>query len=132
MSIPTEPVGSVPRPAYLLEAIRGAAEGRVDGAALDAAYERAVKETIAALEATGSPVITDGEQAKASFATYPLHGAANMAPDGAVIPFADGHTRQLPRLAAGRFRYAVYAGSYLARARKYATRPLKQFKAEVA
>ena len=78
MSIPTEPVGSVPRPAYLLEAIRGAAEGRVDGAALDAAYERAVKETIAAFEATGSPVITDGEQAKASFATYPLHGATNM------------------------------------------------------
>ena len=126
MSIPTEPVGSVPRPAYLLEAIRGAAQGQLGGAALDAAYERAVKETVAGFEATGSPVITDGEQAKASFATYPLQGVTNMMPDGAVIPFADGHTRQLPRLAAGPFEYSVYTGSYLARARRYATRPLKQ------
>lgn len=106
--------------------MRGAAEGRTDAAALDAAYDRAVRETIAAFEATGSPIVTDGEQSKSSFATYPLQGARNLAPDGVVIPFADGHTRQLPRLAEGPFKYAVYAGSYLARARKYATRPLKQ------
>lgn len=126
MTIPTEPVGSVPRPAYLLEALRGAAEGRVDPATLEAIYDRAVRETITAFEATGSPVITDGEQAKVSFATYPLHGATNLAADGAVIAFADGHTRQLPRLAAGPFKYQVYAGSYLARARKYTRLPLKQ------
>lgn len=126
MTIPTEPVGSVPRPRYLLDAIAGAAAGTVEAATLDATYDRAVAETIAAFEATGSPIVTDGEQAKASFVTYPLHGATNLAPDGAVIPFADGHTRQLPRLAAGPFRYSVYAGSYLTRARKYAHRPLKQ------
>jgi methionine synthase II (cobalamin-independent) len=126
MPIPTEPIGSVPRPSYLLEAIRGAAEGRVDATSLEAAYDRAVQETLAAFEATGSPIVTDGEQTKASFATYPLHGATNLAPDGAVIPFADGHTRQLPRLTAGPFTYGVHAGSYLARARKYTTRPLKQ------
>jgi 5-methyltetrahydropteroyltriglutamate--homocysteine methyltransferase len=71
-------------------------------------------------------VITDGEQAKPSFATYPLDGATNLAPDGVVIPFADGHSRQLPRLTHGPFAYNVYAGTYLDRARKYATRPLKQ------
>jgi 5-methyltetrahydropteroyltriglutamate--homocysteine methyltransferase len=126
MAIPTEPVGSIPRPAYLLEALRDAAEGRVDAAAVESACDRAVKETIEAFEATGSPIVTDGEQMKASFATYPLQGMTNLAPDGVVIPFADGHMRQLPRLTSGPFRYAVRAGSYLPRARKYATRPLKQ------
>lgn len=126
MSIPTEPVGSVPRPAYLLEALRAAATGHLDAAGLEAVADRAVQETIAAFEATGSPIVTDGEQTKASFATYPLHGLTNLAADGAVIPFADGHTRQLPRLAAGPFAYGVYAGSYLARAARFASRPLKQ------
>lgn len=71
-------------------------------------------------------MITDGEQGKASFATYPLHGLATLAPDGVVIPFADGHTRQLPRLTAGPFRYATRADAYLDRARPYARMPLKQ------
>lgn len=126
MSIPTEPIGSVPRPAYLLEAMRAASDGTVDTATLDEAYDRAVKDTIAAFESTGSPIITDGEQRKPSFATYPLHGATNLAPDGVVIPFADGHTRQLPRLASGPFKYGVYAGTYLQLAKKHTSRPLKQ------
>jgi 5-methyltetrahydropteroyltriglutamate--homocysteine methyltransferase len=77
-------------------------------------------------EATGSPVITDGEQGKPSFATYPLHGLQTLAPDGVVIPFADGHTRQLPRLTTGPFQYAMRADTYLDRARPYAHAPLKQ------
>lgn len=126
MSIPTEPVGSVPRPPYLLDAIRDAAHGRLDAVALDTVFDRAVQETIVAFEATGSPIVTDGEQSKPSFATYPLHGLTNLAADGAVISFADGHTRQLPRLTAGPFSYGVYAGSYLTRAARFASRPLKQ------
>jgi 5-methyltetrahydropteroyltriglutamate--homocysteine methyltransferase len=126
MPIPTEPIGSIPRPRYVIDALRDAAVGRVSSEQLEATLDRAVQETVAAFEATGSPVITDGEQAKPSFATYPLHGATNLAPDGIVIPFADGHTRQLPRLASGPFRYRTYAGSYLARARRFARRPLKQ------
>jgi 5-methyltetrahydropteroyltriglutamate--homocysteine methyltransferase len=78
------------------------------------------------MEATGSPIITDGEQSKSSFATYPLEGLANLAPDGVVIPFADGHTRQLPRLTAGPFRYSGYAGRYVEQARRYTSLPLKQ------
>lgn len=50
----------------------------------------------------------------------------NTAPDGVIIPFEDGHTRQLPRLTKGPFKYATYAGAYLPRAKKFATRPLKQ------
>ena len=58
-------------------------------------------------------MVTDGEQRKPSFATYPIEGLEALAPDGVVIPFADGHTRQLPRLTAGPFRYRTYAGAYL-------------------
>ena len=78
------------------------------------------------LEQTGSPVLTDGEQTKPSFATYPLAGLRNLAPDGVTIPFADGHTRQLPRLSAGPFAYGVHAVGYLKAAQKYTKRPVKQ------
>ena len=73
---------------------------KLSNADLDAAYSEALRDTIARLEQTGSPIISDGEQAKPSFATYPLSGLTNLAPNGVVIPFADGHTRQLPRLTA--------------------------------
>ncbi|KZB86210.1 cobalamin-independent methionine synthase II family protein [Amycolatopsis regifaucium] len=126
MTIPTEPIGSIPRPAYLLEALGEHAAGRLDADGLDEAKEKALVETINRLEETGSPVVTDGEQGKPSFATYPLAGLDSLAPDGVVIPFADGHTRQLPRLTAGPFRYQTHAAAYLREAKKYATRPVKQ------
>jgi 5-methyltetrahydropteroyltriglutamate--homocysteine methyltransferase len=99
--------------------------GKIDRAALDAEYDAALRDTIARFEETGSPVISDGEQTKPSFATYPLVGLS-LAPDGVVIPFADGHTRQLPRLTAGPFRYGVHAESFLKQARGYTKRPMKQ------
>ena len=126
MSIATEPIGSIPRPDYLLDGMARAAAGELDPAGLNALATRALTETIERLEALGSPVVTDGEQTKPSFATYPLQGIAALAPDGVVIPFADGHTRQLPRLTAGPFRYGEFAANYLAAARKIATRPVKQ------
>ena len=126
MPIPTEPIGSIPRPPSLIEGMHAAAQGRISGEQLDALYADAVRETIEKFEATGSPVITDGEQRKPSFATYPIHGLEGLAPDGVVIPFKDGHTRQLPRLTRGPFRYQTYADEYLAEAQRSATRPLKQ------
>src|SRR5207253_2672510 len=60
------------------------------------------------------------------FATYPIHGLASLAPDGVTIPFADGHTRRLPRLTAGPFRYQTYADAYLVAARAHAHVPVKQ------
>jgi methionine synthase II (cobalamin-independent) len=123
--LPTEPIGSIPRSPQLLSAIANHAAGRISQAQFQAAQDAALQETIARLEETGSPVVSDGEQTKPSFATYPLSGLA-LAPDGVVIPFADGHSRQLPKLAAGPFRYGVRAVSYLEAARPYAHRPLKQ------
>jgi len=126
MDIPTEPVGSIPRPRKLQDAMAAHSQGELGTDELNALFDETVRDTIERLEATGSPVVSDGEQTKSSFATYPLDGLTNLAPNGVVIPFEDGHTRQLPCLTEGPFRYAAYAGSYLPRAKQFATRPVKQ------
>jgi len=126
MPIPTEPIGSIPRTADLLAAMGDHAAGKISAEQLKTAEESAVRDTIARFEDTGSPVITDGEQTKPSFATYPLSGLGNLASDGVVIRFADGHTRQLPRLTTGPFRYGLHAVTYLLAAQRHAHRPLKQ------
>ncbi|MFI0913807.1 cobalamin-independent methionine synthase II family protein [Streptomyces abikoensis] len=126
MTLPTEPIGSVPRTPELLAAMAAHASGELDDAGLAAAQDLAVRDTIARLEEAGSPVVTDGEQAKPSFATYPVAGLDRLAPDGVVIPFADGHTRRLPRLTAGPLRYTGHADRYLAAARRHAKVPVKQ------
>ncbi|MEZ0070959.1 cobalamin-independent methionine synthase II family protein [Planotetraspora sp. GP83] len=126
MGIPTEPIGSIPRPPALLAALADHAAGRIGDDELAAAQVEAVADTIARLERIGCPVLVDGEQSKPSFATYPIAGLDGLAPDGAVIPFADGHTRQLPRLVAGPFRYGVHAETYVRAARRHTRLPLKQ------
>src|ERR1017187_736214 len=126
MAILTEPIGSIPRSPELIHSIGAFQAGKISQAALDDACNEALRDTIARFEQTGSPVISDGEQTKPSFATYPLSGIANLAPDGVVIPFADGHVRQLPRLTAGPFRYGVHAASYIEAARSYTRIPIKQ------
>src|SRR5471030_1655134 len=98
MMIPTEPIGSIPRPVELIEAI--ATRDGTDPA-LESLYEQAIRDTIEKFEATDSPVITDGEQKKYhNFWTYCVHGLPNMAPDGFKIPFVDGHVRRVPQLTA--------------------------------
>ena len=126
MVLPTEPIGSIPRPATLIEGIQGFKAGRISQPELNALYESAVQDTIQRLEATGSPVITDGEQVKHSWATYSIYGLENVAPDGVPILFADGHVRNFPRLTAGPFRYKTPADVYLEIALRYAHVPLKQ------
>jgi 5-methyltetrahydropteroyltriglutamate--homocysteine methyltransferase len=126
MAIPTESIGSIPRSPELIRAITSFQSGKISRDALDDAYEVALRDTITRLEQTGSPILTDGEQTKPSFATYPLAGLRNLAPDGVVIPFADGHQRQLPRLTDGPFRYGVHADTYLNAARALTSRPVKQ------
>jgi 5-methyltetrahydropteroyltriglutamate--homocysteine methyltransferase len=126
MSLLTEQIGSIPRPAELIDAFTAYGAGSISSDELAAAADRALRDTVTRLEATGSPVVSDGEQTKPSFATYPLDGSDQVAADGITLPFADGHTRQLPKLVTGPFRYAVHAGSYLQAAQRYATVPVKQ------
>ena len=125
MAIPTEPIGSIPRPTWLIDAVAAAGDGTEP--ALDPMYEKALQDTVERFEATGSPVITDGEQRKYhNFWTYCVHGLANTVPEGFKIPFAAGHTRRMPRLTSGPFRYKRYADSYLDSAMRYASVPVKQ------
>jgi len=125
MTIPTEPIGSIPRPLQLIEAV--AALGGDGDPKLEPLYDQAIRDTIERFEATGSPVITDGEQRKYhNFWTYSVHGLPNVAPDGFKIPFTAGHTRRMHRLTAGPFRYKRYADQYLDVAMGYAHAPVKQ------
>jgi 5-methyltetrahydropteroyltriglutamate--homocysteine methyltransferase len=124
MTIPTEPIGSIPRPLRLIEAVAA-----MDGTdpRLDSLYEEAIRDTIERFEATGSPVITDGEQRKYhNFWTYCVHGLPNTAADGFKIPFSAGHTRRMLRLTGGPFRYQRPADTYLDVALRYARKPVKQ------
>lgn len=126
MKIRTEPIGSIPRPAELLQGIIAHASGLLDDQGLDNLFQKALVDTIKRFEATGSPVITDGEQTKPSFATYPISGMKELDPNGVVIPFADGHTRQLPVITSGPFHYQTYASAYLEKAKRLTTLPVKQ------
>jgi methionine synthase II (cobalamin-independent) len=133
--IPTEQVGSLPRPQALQDAYAAYDKGEIDKAALESAQDEAVRSSIEGQENAGSPIVSDGEQRWSSFATYPIADtlagtglADNLAGDGGQFfaIFADGHNRQLPRLTGGPFRYKTYAADTLAKSIGYAHRPMKQ------
>lgn len=134
MSIPTEPVGSLPRPMKLQEAIADYDAGKITKEDLKVFQDAACEDSIKRMEATGAPIVSDGEQRVSSFATYPLADtlagtglADNLAGDGQYFAiFTDGHHRQLPRLTGGPFKYKTYAAEYLKEAMKTAHKPLKQ------
>jgi 5-methyltetrahydropteroyltriglutamate--homocysteine methyltransferase len=126
MPLPTEPIGSMPRPLELIDLFNRYDQGRISREELSAAEALAVADTIARFEATGSPVVTDGEQRKPSFLTYPVAELPNVTRDGLQIQFADGHTRSVPRLTAGPFRFRRYAVDFLREAQQKTERPVKQ------
>ena len=120
MPIPTEPVGSLPRPATLQAALADYDAGRISREQLTIEQDAACLDSIRRMEATGAPIVSDGEQRASSFATYPITDtlggtglADNLAADGQYFAiFTDGHHRQLPRLTGGPFRYKTFAASY--------------------
>jgi methionine synthase II (cobalamin-independent) len=132
--IPTEPVGSLPRPSKLQAAYADYDAGKISKEQLGAEQDEAARDSISRMEATGAPIVSDGEQRWSSFATYALTDtlagtglAPNLAPGGQYFAiFADGHYRQLPRLTGGPFRYKTYAADTLAKSIPYATKPMKQ------
>src|SRR6201996_3431444 len=70
--IPTEPVGSLPRPSRLQQAYARYDAGEITRDQLEAEQDEAVKDSIEHQEATGAPIISDGEQRWSSFATYAI------------------------------------------------------------
>lgn len=134
MPIPTENVGSLPRPTTLQAAIADYDAGKITREALTREQDAAARDSVERMEATGAPIVSDGEQRVSSFATYPLADtlagtglAPNLAGDGQYFAiFTDGHHRQLPRLTGGPFRYKTYASDLLKQSIGFATKPMKQ------
>jgi methionine synthase II (cobalamin-independent) len=132
--IPTEPVGSLPRPDKLQAAYADYDAGKIDKPQLEVEQEAAARDSIERGEATGAPIISDGEQWWSSFATYPVTDtlagtglADHLGPGGQYFAiFADGHYRQLPKLVGGPFRYKTFAADTLKRSIKMASGPMKQ------
>ncbi len=132
--IPTEPVGSLPRSTKLQKAYAAYDAGEISLSDLETGQDAAAKESIERMEATGSPIVSDGEQRWSSFATYPITDtlagtglAENLGPGGQFFAiFADGHGRQLPKLTGGPLRYKYYAADALEKSIRYATKPMKQ------
>ena len=123
MAIPTELVGSLPRPMKLQEAYEAYDEGKIEVAGAAGGAGRRGRGLDRRLEEVGEPIVTDGEQRESSFATYPITDtlagtglADNLAGDGQFFAiFDDGHHRQLPRLTGGPFRYKTFAAEFVRR-----------------
>jgi methionine synthase II (cobalamin-independent) len=118
----------------LQEAYAAYDQGKIKKEELEREQDVACLDSIKRMEATGAPIVSDGEQRMSSFATYPLTDtlagtglAEHLAADGQYFAiFTDGHHRQLPRLTGGPFRYKTYAAEFTEKAMKMATKPLKQ------
>ncbi|MGI9095352.1 MAG: 5-methyltetrahydropteroyltriglutamate--homocysteine methyltransferase, partial [Thermoleophilaceae bacterium] len=134
MPIPTETVGSLPRPEKLQNAYEDLDQGKITFEDLQELQDEAAKDSIERLEQTGETYVNDGEQRESSFATYPITDtlagtglADNLAGDGQFFAiFDDGHHRQLPRLTGGPFRYKTFASEFVEKNKALATKPVKQ------
>ena len=134
MPIPTELVGSLPRPEKLQNAYQDLDDGKIEVSDLAKLQEEAAEDSIKRLEQTGETLVTDGEQRESSFATYPITTtlagtglAPNLAGDGQFFAiFDDGHHRQLPRLTGGPFKYQTYASEFVEKNKKMASKGVKQ------
>ncbi|KAF8145757.1 hypothetical protein K438DRAFT_1629610 [Mycena galopus ATCC 62051] len=128
MGLPTESVGSLPRPQYVQVAFADYDAGKASLDELLAAQDKAAADSVQRMEETGQGLVTDGEQRASSFATYPIIDtlggkglAANLTADGQYFAiFDDGHHRQLPRLTSGPFKYKTYAYEYFRKSKPLA------------
>jgi len=132
--IPTELVGSLPRPIKLQQAYQDLDDGKITWEDLQKLQDEAATDSIKRLEETGETYVTDGEQRESSFATYPITDtlagtglADNLAGDGQYFAiFDDGHHRQLPRLTGGPFKYKTFASEFVEKNKEIASKPVKQ------
>jgi 5-methyltetrahydropteroyltriglutamate--homocysteine methyltransferase len=108
--------------------------------------KEAIEQTVRELDQiAGATIVTDGEQTKHSFLTYPIYDLLSdrykFDENCFRITFTDGkstnafsfmylyqlgHVRTLPRLVKAPFQYATYAYKYLDVAKKLTNKPIKQ------
>jgi len=127
-SIPTEPIGSIPRSQNLIEAYKKYKEGKVDLATLNKLADSETIQVMQDLESLGCPVISDGEQKKFDgFAHYCLHNSKSYSKEGLIVTFSDGHERVFaPHLKVPPLRYVQTADEFLKFALQHAHVPVKQ------
>lgn len=70
--IPTEVVGSLPRPMALQKAFADYDAGKISKDDLVKEQDKAAEDSVKRMEETGEELVTDGEQRISSFATYPI------------------------------------------------------------
>jgi 5-methyltetrahydropteroyltriglutamate--homocysteine methyltransferase len=96
MTYHSEVVGSLLRPAYLVEARKQLEAGQMNPAEFKAIEDRAVNEAIALQEGAGIDVITDGEQRRYAFFGHLIDSLDGFDKYGGwAIPFRDESGEQL-------------------------------------
>ncbi len=79
--VKTTHVGSLPRPAALIELLRERHAGRtIDAATFDAEVRQAVSDVVAHQVAAGIDIVSDGEMAKISYSYYVQDRLAGLSP----------------------------------------------------
>ncbi|CAF1100452.1 unnamed protein product, partial [Didymodactylos carnosus] len=130
ITIPSHLIGSIPRPDGLIQANVGYENDVVSLEKLQQMQLKAIEATIRELDVTQSEVLTDGEQTKPSFLTYPIYDLVNdcytFDDKCFQLTFSDGHKRTLPRLIKAPFHFATYAYRYLNVAKQFTSKPIKQ------
>ena len=132
--IPTEPVGSLPRPAKLQEAYAKFDAGEIEEAELQELQDAAAKDSVERMEATGrrsSPTASSAGRASPPTRSPPRSQApasrrcsAPAASSSRSSPTAtDG---SCPNSLRGPFAYNQYAADALRKSIRYASKPMKQ------
>jgi 5-methyltetrahydropteroyltriglutamate--homocysteine methyltransferase len=117
---PTTVIGSLPRPAWLLDVLQDYLAGRIPRAEWDRACDRAIPFAVAMQEATGIDVLTDGEWRREGYFQVFYERVDGFEPD--LIP---GRTRRWPAVVRPLVRRGPIVADSVAFLRRQTTRRVK-------
>ena len=90
ITIPTEPIGSIPRPRDLIARV---AKGDSEDSTLAPLYEDAIRDTIERVEVTGSPVVRTANRGSITISVRTVGMGFRTPPGRFKIPSSDVYTR---------------------------------------
>lgn len=117
---PTSVIGSLPRPAWLLDLLQDHLAGRISAAEWDQACDRAVPFAVALQETAGIDILTDGEWRREGYFQVFYEKVAGFQPD-----LIQGRTRKWPAAVAALRRREPIAADAVAFLRRHTTRAIK-------
>src|SRR5262245_46624296 len=117
---PTAVIGSLPRPAWLLDLLQDHLAGRLSARDWDQACDRAVPFAVALQEAAGIDIITDGEWRREGYFQVFYEKVEGFQPD-----LIQGRTRKWPAAVAPLRRREPIAADAIAFLRRHTTRAIK-------